>query len=90
MKIFYQDPNARLDYAWDWSGLVGSTDRIQTATITAMPAGLVVEEVAHDGVRVLAYISGGQPGQEYVVTCRIITREGRRDDRSIILRVEEQ
>lgn len=98
-----KDPNARLDYIWDWRpwlaaclDIVGSptmeADVIDTFEVFAVgsPQPVNVSTVAiHDGI-IVAFIEGGTVGFTHMVTCRIFTQGGRIEDRSIFLSIRER
>jgi hypothetical protein len=85
------DPDARLDYPFDWSDWLPEGDSIESATVTA-EAGVTVDGTPTivGGTKVVPYILGGTVGQTYDVTCHIVTADGREDDRSITLVVKEK
>lgn len=89
MKTFTKDPEAILDYVWDWSDWL-QDDTIQTATVTP-PTGITVvgQPSILDGV-VTAFLEGGEVGKAYVVTCNIETAGNRTDERSIRLIIEQR
>lgn len=87
-SIFQKDPNASLDYQWNW------TDWLETDTISShsviVPSPLVLVSSSHTATAVTAWISGGVVGRTYTVICRITTASGRVDDRSITLEIRER
>lgn len=93
-----KDPNAILDYRFDWKAKANGTGKknyLQTGeTIVSHTViaddGITVEEssVIDDSTAVVVWISGGQVGQTYPVTCRITTSAGRTDDRTADLPIE--
>lgn len=99
MPTFLQDPDARLDYYWNWAYSRGWVDGDTITTVdTTTPAGLVVENVAIvagtdragnlvSGGGVVAWISGGTIGNAYPVTCHIVTAAGREDDETLTFRI---
>lgn len=84
MKRIYKDPDATLDYSWDWSDWLTDDETITTASVT-VPDGLTLGVVSQLSGVVTAWISGGTAGTEYEVVCRITTNEARIDDRTILL-----
>ena len=86
---YIKDPNAVLDYQWDWSSWLPSDDAIASATITA-DAGLTVNSSSNTESTATAWLSGGADGQSYRVTCRIVTADGRTDDRTITILIRQQ
>lgn len=90
MKQLDKDPDAVLDYSWDWSDWL---DDISDSTATAqvlVPAGLTKGSEVIAGPIVTVWLSGGVPGLTHVVTCRLTTVDGRTEDRSISLYVVDR
>lgn len=87
MKTYDKDPDAILDYGWDWTDWLDEGDSIDTVVVT-VPAGLtLVGNASHaDGI-VTAWISGGVIDKSYVIGCKITTVANRVDERSIQLNV---
>lgn len=92
----YHDPQARLDYRWDWGepDARGHTwlggDAIATAAVTSPDAALVITDVTHDGSSVVAWVAGGTVGTTAPLTCHITTAAGRTDDRTMWLRIRQR
>lgn len=86
---FLKDPQAVLDYKWDWSTWLPTGDTISTHTITA-PTGLTVASSANTTTTVTAWLSGGTAGNTYSVACKIVTTQGRTDERSILVQVDNR
>lgn len=82
---YKKDPDAILDYTFDWAPyLLPTTDTIATATWLP-DAGLTVVSQSHTASTATAFVSGGTAGQSLNLTCRITTAGGRTDDRTITL-----
>lgn len=100
MADFTKDPDAVLDYKFDWksnSNGRGFTDWLDTSeTITShtvtVPTGLTLDSSsqADTNTSVIAWLSGGTAGTTYNVTCQIATSAGRTDDRTIEISVAER
>ena len=86
---FIKDPDAVLDYQWDWASWLPTGDTIASATVTA-DAGLTVASSSATSTAVLAWLSGGTVGQSYTVQCRVTTVQGRTDDRSFPIAVMQR
>ena len=87
-RNFTKDPDAVLDYEFDWSAWLG-TDTIATHTVTA-PAGLTVDSTEATTTTVTMWLSGGSVGASYAVACHIVTAAGREDDRTVTITVQER
>jgi hypothetical protein len=88
MKTFKKDPDAVLDYDWDWTEWLGN-DTIDSFNVT-VPTGMTLADATQaDGV-VKAWLSGGVAKTSYVVTCQITTLGGRTDERSALFNVQER
>lgn len=84
-----KDPDAVLPYKIDWTAWLAG-DTLSTST-WSIPAGLTkVNDTTEAGTTAVVTLSGGAPGQIYVVTNRITTSDGRTDDRSFRLRIAER
>jgi hypothetical protein len=88
MKTFKKDPDAVLDYDWDWTEWLGN-DTIDSFSVI-VPTGMTLADATQaDGV-VKAWLSGGVAKTSYVVTCQITTLGGRTDERSALFNVQER
>lgn len=84
---YKKDPDATLDYTMDWSDWL---DPVQDAIIAVewLPdEGLTVANSSHTATTATAMVSGGAVAERLNLTCRITTRDGRTDDRSITLNI---
>ena len=88
MKLFKKDPSAILDYSIDWS-LWLDGDTIQSSSWT-VPQGLTKASETNDPTTATVWLSGGTVDQTYTVTNRITTANGRTDERSILIKVEDR
>lgn len=83
-----KDPDAVLDYGMDWSQWLNTGDTISSATwsVTA-PTGdgdpIAVDSDSETTTVATAIVSGGTVGNQYDLTCRIVTAAGLTDDRTI-------
>lgn len=100
---FVKDPDAVLDYKFDWRALtngvagavgdwLGAGETISTSSVAVSPAGLVVDSstLTDSATSVTVWLSSGTAGADYVVTCRITTSLGRTDERSITIKARER
>lgn len=97
-----KDPDAVLDYKFDWAGLTNGEegaisdwlDEDETiATYTLTPDdGLVVDshDLTDNDTSVTYWLSGGTAGQSYRVVNHIVTSAGREEDRTMIIEVRER
>lgn len=93
MAIFLKDPAATIDYAVDWQAayLVGqSITAAEWIVDPEEPDGLVVTNTAQSDGRCVATLAGGQRGRVYRLTNRVTFDNGRNDDRSLNVRVEDR
>ena len=88
MKLFKKDPSAILDYSIDWS-LWLDGDTIQSSSWT-VPQGLTKASETNNNSTTTVWLSGGTLDQTYTVTNRITTANGRTDERSILIKVEDR
>lgn len=102
MDVKFQDPQARLDYHFEWQCWLAPGDYL-TESEWLVPDGLTATEptlfvgqerdLAGDYQpvqRTTVFLTGGIAGEVYTVTNRITTARGRQEDRSFELRIKEQ
>ena len=81
-----KDPNADLDYGFDWTAWLGATDTITESTWT-VPAesGLTTHSpsISTDGKVTTVWLKSGNAGGVYSATNHIKTAAGREDERSL-------
>lgn len=80
-----------LDHAIDWGDWLDEGETItEVPTVVPSPAGLTIADIDEVLGLVTWRVSGGDLGQDYIVTCRITTSAGRIDERSLRYRVRER
>ena len=85
-----KDPQAVLDYAFDWTAWLG-TDLITQATVTASDATLIVGAPTITDGKVVVWLSGGTIGvRPAQVTCTITTAGGRTDERTAPIYIQQR
>lgn len=90
MAVYKKDPNAILDYTFDWSAyLTPIGDAISTVT-WVLTSGITKVSQSNSTTTATAFVSGGVVGNVETLTCRILTTGGRTDDRSITLKITER
>lgn len=99
---FTKDPDAVLDWYFDWAALSNGTgesdwlaggESITEAVVTVAPTGgLTAGEpaVVNGGTAVQVWLSGGVAGQRYSVACRVTTSAGRIDERTAQVNVRQR
>ena len=88
-QSFVKDPNAVLDYTFDWSDWLPTGDTISSYTVT-VATGLTKVSDSSTTTAVTVWLSGGTVGAWYAVQCRIVTVGGRTDDRTAQIKIVEQ
>ncbi|GAB3884691.1 phage fiber-tail adaptor protein [Terrabacter terrigena] len=87
-----KDPQAKLDYAVDWTAWLQPSETITTSTWT-VPAGLTKASSPAESVvggKATVWLSGGTAGTRYDVTNHIITNQGREDERTLVILVNDR
>lgn len=87
---FWKDPQAVLDYSFDWSPWLVSGDTITNLTATATPVGITINSVAFTTTSTTVNLSGGVVGVKYAVVHHITTSGARQDDRTMFITVVEK
>ena len=90
MATFKKDPNATLDYTFDWSAwLLPITDTITSVT-WVLSSGITKVSESNTTTTATAFISGGVLDAVEELTCRITTAGGRIDDRTVYFKIKER
>ena len=89
MTIFVKDPDANLDYGFDWSDWLADGETILTSTWT-VTTGLTKDSDSSNDTATTIWVSGGTAGTSYTITNHITTSAGREDDRSHVLKVKDR
>lgn len=84
-----QQPAERQSYTVDYSEVLTVGDRIESATATSSPDGLVVENVTATDIGVRFWVSGGSSGVSYKVTVTANTKEGRTFQDELTFKIKE-
>jgi hypothetical protein len=86
--LWEKDPQAVKDYQLDWTAwLAGDTVSSHTVTVEA---GLTKDSDSRALGVVTVWLSGGTKGRTYKVTCRVVTTNGRTDERTVEILVKDQ
>ncbi len=90
MREWDKDPQAVLDWAFDWSRWLAAGETITGTPVVTVDAGLTKDSQSNTGTRVTVWVSGGTRGTTYKVACRVTTDQGRTDERTIAIRVTDR
>ena len=93
MAIFLKDPGSSIDYAVDWGAgyLAGQTIAASAWSVAPDTVdGVHVTGAITAPSRTMATFAGGVPGRVYRVANRVTLSDGRTDERSVTLRVEDR
>lgn len=89
MREFLKDPDAVLDYIFNWAEWLATGETISSSTVT-VPAGITKDSESNTTNTATVWLSGGTEGERYVITNSITTNQGRTDDRSMTIRVSNR
>jgi hypothetical protein len=87
---FKKDPNAILDYTFDWGPYLTPLGDTISGVTWVLSTGLTKMSQSNTTTTATAFVSGGTVGETATLTCRIVTNGGRTDDRSISLKIVER
>lgn len=93
MSFYLKDPGAAIDYSIDWLSGYLDGQTIADSSWSVAPAeegGLAVGASSFDLTRTAATVAGGLRGHVYRLANRVTLSDGRIDERSITLRVEDR
>ena len=88
-QTFRKDPDAELDYGFDWSDWLATGETI-TASAWTVPDGITEESKAFSDTATEIWLSGGTAGTSYTLQNEITTSAGRIDERSFLIMVAER
>ena len=84
-----KDPDAVLDYEWDWSAWLAEGETI-SSVVWVVPAGITKDSDTNTTNTATIWLSGGTLDASYKITCRITTNQGRTDDRTRTIIVQDR
>jgi hypothetical protein len=97
-KTFTKDPDAVLDYKFDWaaetngsggSDWLAEDETISSYVVTA--AGGITKDSdsrTDENTSVTVWLSAGKDGISYNVACKIVTSASRTDERTVTIKVQ--
>ena len=99
-EVYTKDPDAVLDYVFDLAALTNGTglsdwlasgETILSHVIDE-DTGITVDSsgITHTNTAVTVWLSGGTAGLDYEVRCEWTTSAGRKDERTITIKVRER
>lgn len=89
IQNFDKDPDALLDYVFDWSDWLEAGEVISSYEID-VETGLTKESDSESDGLVTVWLSGGANGESYIVGCEITTSKSRTDERSMRLVINDR
>lgn len=87
--VYYQDPDALMDYTIDWGSRWLGTDTIATSE-WIVPDGINMNTTSNTPTKATIWLSGGTLGESYDVTNRVTTDGGRIQDQTLRIVIKEQ
>mgnify|MGYP001105171166 CR=1 FL=1 len=88
-QIFYKDPDAVLDYKFDFTtNCLATSETISSHTVT-VDTGITKDSDSESSGVVTVWLSGGTAGNSYDVACKIVTNASRTDERTITIKVAD-
>lgn len=89
--IFQKDPDATLDYTFDWSNWLEDGEAIASRNVT-VENGITLDSSDFASPHITVWLSGGTAGETYDVTCEITTDnlKPRTDQRTMKIEVKER
>lgn len=86
---FIKDPNAILDYAFDWSGWLETGETISSHVVT-VGTGLTKDSDSESSGIVTVWLSSGTAQAHYAIACKIVTSSSRTDERTVVIKCIER
>lgn len=89
-REFLKDPDAKLDYKFNWKNWLTAGETIASYVLTVSGGGLTIDTHSDNGVAVTVWLKAGVNGTERSVSCRITTTAGRIDERTMRFTIQER
>jgi hypothetical protein len=100
MSLYIKDPDAVLDFAFDWkpktnlvtgatSDWLATGETISSYTVT-VSSGITKASDSQASGKVTVWLSGGTAGTWYTVACKIVTSASRTDERTMQIQVKNR
>jgi len=89
MQTYLKDPEAVLDYGFDWSDWLADGETISTSSWT-VENGITKDSDSKTTTVTTIWLSGGSAGTTYTLTNHIVSSAGREDDRSFAVQVQDR
>jgi hypothetical protein len=100
MSLYVKDPDAVLDFAFDWkpktngvtnaaSDWLATGETISSYTVTVSSGITKASDSQASGI-VTVWLSGGTAGTWYTVACKIVTSAARTDERTMQIQVKNR
>lgn len=90
MTKYMKDPDAVLDFLWDWSTWLTAGDTIASHAVLLAEGDVAIDSSSHTTTTVTAWLSAGTAETDSSVTARVTTAQGRTDDRTITIYVRQR
>lgn len=84
-KQYIIDPDAKLDYGFDWSDWLDTGDTLASSAWSITPTGPTLSDDSNDTTETVVWVTGCTEGVTYTLTNSIVDSDGREEDRSITL-----
>lgn len=89
VPVYVKDPDANLDYGFDWSDWLATAETISSVFWT-VPTGITNTDEDFTDTTASIWLSSGTVGTSYSVACKITTSAGRVDERTMTIRVKQR
>lgn len=90
VQTFRKDPNAVLDYVIDWGTSYLATDEEISSVTWTLATGITESSKSNTATTATIFLSGGTAGESYDIACKIVTNQGRTDERTFTVQVEQR
>ena len=88
-QIYMKDPDAVLDFAFDWSDWLATSETISSHVVT-VDTGITKDSDSESSGIITVWLSGGTAGNDYNVACKIVTNANRTDERTMTIKVKNR
>lgn len=85
--MYKKDPNATLDYQFDWTEYLAPISDVISSVVWTLSAGLTQVSQSFTATNAIIFVSGGVLDDIETIACKITTTGGRIDERTIQLNI---
>lgn len=89
-NLFIKDPQAKVDFGFDWSIWLNSGDELAGSSWLCDPLGLSLISSSFTPILSSLVVASGTIGATYALTNHIVTLDGLEDERTLYISIQNR